>query len=88
MDGHEPRSASYKPMKANFEDLRIYQAALEIVDLIYRRTKPFPKEELYGMTSQLRRAATSIPLNIAEGQGRSSPAENKQFLLIARGSIY
>lgn len=74
--------------KINFESLRIYQIALEVVDLIYDLTNKFPREELYGLISQLRRAAFSIVLNIAEGQGRLGQAENKQFLLIARGSIY
>ena len=72
----------------NFEKLRVYQQSLDLVDLIYKITKAFPKAELYGITSQLRRAVISIPLNIAEGQGRGSSAENKNFLLIAKGSIY
>ena len=74
--------------QANFEKLRIYQKALELVDLVYKATKAFPKQEIYGLTSQLTRAAVSIPLNIAEGQGRWSSAENKNFPLIARGSLY
>lgn len=73
---------------ANFENLRIYQQSMELVDMIYEITGKFPKEEQYGLISQMRRAAISVPLNIAEGQGRGSLAENKHFLLIARGSLY
>ena len=74
--------------QTNFEKLRVYQQSLGLVKILYKITKDFPKEELYGLTSQLRRAATSVSLNIAEGQGRSSRMENKQFLLIARGSLH
>src|SRR3989344_2517256 len=72
----------------NYEDLVVWQKAMELTEEIYRLTKDFPREELYGLTSQLRRAAFSIPLNISEGQGRKSRKEFTQFLLIARGSAY
>ena len=71
-----------------FEKLTVYKQALELVDMIYKVSRKFPKEETYNITSQLRRAAISIPLNIAEGQGRGSKKNNKQFLLVARGSAY
>jgi four helix bundle protein len=59
-----------------------------LVREIYRHTQRFPKDEIYGLTSQLRRAAISIPSNIAEGQGRLTRGEFKQFLGHARGSIF
>ena len=62
--------------QANFEKLRVYQQSLLFVDQIYGITKKFPREEIYSLTQQLQRAAISVPLNIAEGQGRSSKAEN------------
>ena len=58
-----------------------------IVTAVYRATRDFPREELYGLTSQIRRAAVSIPSNIAEGQGRLTRGEFRQFLGHARGSI-
>ena len=73
-------------MHRSFRDLIVWQRAIELALSIYATTKAFPKEELFGLTSQLRRAAVSIPSNIAEGQGRTTPGEFKQFLGIARGS--
>jgi len=70
----------------NFQDLRIWQKGIEVVKDIYILTKKFPKEELYGLTSQMRRSAVSIPSNIAEGFRRYHNKEYKQFLYIALGS--
>ncbi|WP_076791112.1 four helix bundle protein [Chlorobium sp. KB01] len=70
----------------NYRELIVWQKAMDLVELIYQVTKNFPKEELYGLTSQIRRAAVSIPSNIAEGQARQSTAEFKNFLSIAQGS--
>lgn len=70
----------------NFQDLRIWQKGIEVVKDIYILTKIFPKEELYGLTSQMRRSAISIPSNIAEGFRRYHNKEYKQFLYIALGS--
>ncbi|GAG56333.1 unnamed protein product, partial [marine sediment metagenome] len=69
-----------------FKDLRIWQKGIEVVTDIYTLTKKFPKEELYGLTSQIRRSAISIPTNIAEGFNRFHNKEYKQFLYIALGS--
>ncbi len=70
----------------NFQDLRIWQIGIEVVKDIYIVTKKFPREELYGLTSQMRRSAVSIPSNIAEGFRRYHNKEYKQFLYIALGS--
>ncbi len=61
---------------------------MELAEGVYRITKTFPKEELYTLTSQLRRAAVSVPSNIAEGKGRSSERELIQFLHYSRGSLF
>ncbi len=71
----------------SYKDLIVWQKGIELVETVYRLTKTFPKEEIYGLTSQLRRAAVSVPSNIAEGQGRKSTAEFENFLSIARGSL-
>lgn len=68
-------------------DLIAWQKAMNLVAAVYEVSKEYPKEELYGLTSQTRRAAVSIPANIAEGQGRRSKKEFCQFLGNARGSL-
>ena len=70
----------------NYKRLNFWAKAHELAKEIYGATKTFPKSELYGMTSQIRRAAVSVPTNIAEGCGRTSKAELKRFLVIASGS--
>ena len=70
----------------SFKDLDIWNRSIALVENIYKVTNSFPKEELYGLTSQLRRSAVSIPSNIAEGFGRFHKNEYKQFLHIAIGS--
>jgi four helix bundle protein len=72
--------------KQSFHDLQIWQKAMDLTVAVYRLTKSFPREESFGLTSQLRRSAISIPSNIAEGHGRMNPREFRHFLLIARGS--
>jgi four helix bundle protein len=79
-------SAVHAPIKSH-RDLIVWQKAMDLVVLIYQATAAFPKQELYGLTSQLRRAAASIPANIAEGQGRRAKPEFCQFLGNARGSL-
>jgi four helix bundle protein len=74
--------------KHNFRKLKIYQRSVAFAVEIYKLTKTFPKEELYGLTSQIRRAVTSITLNIAEGSGGSSEKEFKRFLEISLRSDY
>ena|SRR5262245_5220173 len=69
-------------------DLIVWQKAVELVIAAYSLTRSFPKDETYGLTSQLRRAATSIPANIAEGQGRRHSGEFQHFLGNARGSLW
>jgi four helix bundle protein len=71
----------------NYMDLIAWQKSMDMVVDVYNVTKLFPKEELYGLTSQLRRAAVSVPSNIAEGQGRWSNREFSHFLSIAHGSL-
>jgi four helix bundle protein len=71
----------------SFEDLLVWQKAHAYVLEIYRITKAFPKSELFGLTSQMRRAATSIPANIAEGFKKRTPREKVRILNIAQGSV-
>jgi four helix bundle protein len=72
---------------SSYRDLLAWQKAMELITEIYRVSQKFPSEELYGLISQMRRAAVSIPTNIAEGQGRLTKGEFSQFLGNARGSL-
>ena len=74
-------------MKQSFRDLLVWQKAMSLVTDIYRNTRQFPPEERYGLTSQVRRAAVSVPSNIAEGQARLTRGEFRQFLGHAKGSL-
>ncbi|MCD9854098.1 four helix bundle protein [Epilithonimonas sp. JDS] len=71
---------------AHFKELIVWQKSINLVTEIYRITEKFPSNEIYGLTSQLRRASVSVPSNIAEGNTRRSKADYLQFLRIARGS--
>jgi four helix bundle protein len=68
-------------------ELKVWQSAMELTRVIYRLTQTFPSSEKFGLTSQLRRAAVSVPSNIAEGAGRGGQKEFLQFLYISRGSL-
>ena len=72
----------------NFEKLATYQKSIELANLIYYSTEKFPKSEQYGLVNQLRRCASSIALNIAEGYGRYYKRLKKQFYSYARSSVY
>ncbi|MDX8537113.1 MAG: four helix bundle protein [Mesorhizobium sp.] len=71
----------------SYKDLIVWQQAMDLAVATYSLTKAWPKEELYGLTSQIRRSATSIPANIAEGYGRDNTGSYQQFLRIAQGSL-
>ena len=73
-------------MSQSFRELQVWQRSMQLTVAIYRLSQKFPREEIYGLTSQMRRSAVSIPSNIAEGQGRLNPPEFRQFLGIARAS--
>jgi four helix bundle protein len=70
----------------SYKDLIVWQQAMDVAVAVYDATRTWPKEELYGLTSQVRRAATSVPANIAEGYGRNNRGSYQQFLRIAQGS--
>jgi four helix bundle protein len=74
-------------MSASFKDLRVRQENMKFAVEVYRVTTQFPRHELYGLSQQLRRAAVSVPSNIAEGKGHRSDREFGHFLLHARGSL-
>ena len=73
-------------MPNNYQDLLVWRKSMDFVEEIYRLTRSLPREEIYGLTTQLRRAAVSIPSNIAEGHGRSSDRDFAAFLSYAKGS--
>lgn len=70
----------------NYKELKVWQQSVDLVVDVYQITKQLPSEELYGLTSQIRRCSVSIPSNIAEGAGRIKPGDFNHFLNIARGS--
>ncbi len=72
----------------SYEDLIVWRLAMKLASTIYRATSSFPRSEAYGITIQLRRAAVSVPSNIAEGQGRRSRGEFLHFFGMARGSLF
>jgi four helix bundle protein len=74
-------------MSSSFQDLRIWQESMDLTVEIYRATSDFPRHEIYGLTSQMRRAAVSVSSNIAEGKGHRSDPEFVRFLFHARGSL-
>jgi len=75
-------------MGGTYSDLEVWQGAMDLAINIYHLTKSFPKEETYGLSSQLRRAAVSVPSNIAEGKGRSTDKDLIHFLGNSRGSLF
>lgn len=70
-----------------YQDLKVWQKAMDLVTICYKKTLEFPTDEIYGLTSQIKRAAVSIPANIAEGYGRRYPKEYIRHLSIAYGSL-
>ena len=75
-------------MPQDFHSLTVWQRAIDLTVSVYKLTRTFPKEETYGLVSQLRRASVSVASNIAEGRGRLNPGEFRQFLGIALGSTF
>jgi four helix bundle protein len=71
----------------DYRDLVVWQRAMDLTEMVYGMSRSFPKEEIFGLTAQLRRAAVSVPANIAEGQGRHTTRDFIQFLSIASGSL-
>ena len=71
----------------DYRELEVWQKAMDLVKMVYRHTAGFPREEMFGLTNQLRRASVSIPSNVAEGQGRRTTKEFLYHLSVARGSI-
>jgi len=72
---------------SDYRQLIVWQKAMGLVEAVYKMTTHFPKDEIYGLTAQIRRAAVSIPSNIAEGQGRRTTREFLNFLSVAHGSL-
>ncbi len=74
-------------MSASYRDLRVWQNSMNLVVAVYTATQCLPKDELYGLVSQMRRAAVSVPSNIAEGKGRLTDRDRAHFFCQARGSL-
>lgn len=72
----------------NFEKLDVWQKGLDLTDVVYHATRGLPTEERFGLVTQMRRAAVSVPSNIAEGSSRSSRVDNARFVEIATGSVF
>ena len=85
--GDKDAAQERKMAVRSFHDSIVWQKAMDLTSAIYRVTKVFPKEEMFGLTNQLRRASVSIASNIAEGQGRLTTGEFLHFLGMARGSL-
>lgn len=79
---------NYLKMKKEYTELEVCIESRKLVNLIYENSKAFPKEEIFGLTNQMRRSAVSVPSNIAEGLGRKSANEAIHFLHLSRGSLY
>ncbi|PLB18080.1 MAG: S23 ribosomal protein [Flavobacteriaceae bacterium FS1-H7996/R] len=77
---------NYNLYMNNYKELKVWQKSMELVEIVYKLTSTFPKEEKYGLTSQIQRSSISIPSNIAEGAGRNSDKEFRNFLGVANGS--
>ncbi len=86
-EGRREKHTKLKNMQT-YRDLIVWQKAMNLVLKLYTETKIWPKEEVYGLTSQIRRSAVSVPSNIAEGYGRNSTGDYSRFLQIASGSLY
>jgi len=84
--GQRPAPAEEGKIRS-YRDLRVWQEGMGLAEACYLLTKRFPKDELFGMTSQIRRAASSVPANIAEGYGRDSKGDYIQFLRVSQGSL-
>ena len=72
----------------HYRELIVWQKAMDLADEVYTLTRHLPKEELYALADQMRRAAVSVPSNIAEGHGRQTDKEFRQFLSVAKGSVF
>ena len=86
-EGERTIGRSDADQRRGFKDLVAWQKAMELVSVVYRLTSEWPREELYGLTSQVRRAAVSVPSNLAEGHGRTGPREYAHHVSVAYGSL-
>jgi four helix bundle protein len=86
-NGGNEQPEPVKRVVSSYRDLNVWQHAMDLAESCYRNTRSFPKEELYGAVAQIRRAAASIPANVAEGNGRENRGEYIQYLRIAQGSL-